>query len=50
MFRHVMYVAATEIYYRRTIDTNFVFTDRSFSQAALTVWNNLPQYDLSNLT
>jgi len=33
--------------------TNLVFTDRSFSQAARTVWNNLPQHvisDLSNLT
>jgi len=33
--------------------TNVVFTDRSFSQAAPTVWNNLPQHaisDLSNLT
>ena len=33
--------------------TNLVFTDCSFSQAAPTVWNNLPQHvisDLSNLT
>jgi len=33
--------------------TNLCFTDHSFSQAAPTVWNNLPQHvisDLSNLT
>jgi len=33
--------------------TNLVFTDRLFSQAAPTVWNNLPHHvisDLSNLT
>ena len=33
--------------------TNLVFTDRSFSQAAPTVWNNLPQHvtsDLPNLS
>jgi len=30
--------------------TNLVFTDRSFSQAAPIVWNNLPQHAISDLS
>ena len=30
--------------------TNLVFTDRSFSQAAPIVWNDLPQHAISELT
>ena len=29
---------------------NLIFTDHSFSQAAPTVWNNLPQHVISDLS